>query len=170
MLFLATGGTIDKMPVYLSDGETFDNSSKHFTETHLPEMLVKARILGEYTVRTLFMVDSLDMTDEHREQIGVAIKATDEHQIVLTHGTDTMPETARYLERSCRLGARTIILTGAMTPYSMGESSDAMFNLGGAIAFAQVLSPGVYVAMNGQAFEANNVRKDVESGTFTTLG
>lgn len=169
MLFLLTGGTIDKMPVYLQDGETFDNDLKVFGETHLPEMLDKARFLGKRTVQTLFMIDSLDMTYEYRKQINTVIEETDETQIVITHGTDTMPETARYLDGKSRLAAKTIVLTGAMVPYSVGESSDAMFNLGNAIAFAQALPSGVYVTMNGQAFEASNVRKDLDSGTFKTL-
>lgn len=167
MLFLLTGGTIDKMPITLPDG-TFDNDSKVFNETHIPEMLGKARFTGEYSLKTLFMIDSLDMTDRHREQINDALEATDETQIILTHGTDTMPETARFLNRN-RLADKTIVLTGAMTPYSMGDSSDALFNVGSAIAYVQSLPPGIYVAMNGQAFESDNVRKDPESGTFTSL-
>lgn len=168
MLFILTGGTIDKMPVHLPDG-TFDNDSKIFGATHLPEMLEKARFTGQHAIETLFMIDSLDMTDEHRTQINDALEATDETQVILTHGTDTMPETARFLVRNKRLAGKTIVLTGAMIPYSMGETSDAMFNIGNAIAFAQILPSGVYVAMDGQAFEANNVRKDVEAGVFTTL-
>ncbi len=169
MLFLLTGGTIDKQPVYLPDGKTFDNDSKVFGETHLPEMLEKAQFLGAHSIKTLFMIDSLDMTDEHREQLETAIVETDETQIVVTHGTDTMPETASYLNRNERLAAKTIVLTGAMLPYSVGEESDALFNLGNAIAYAQALPSGVYVAMNGQAFEADNVRKDVEAGVFKPI-
>lgn len=156
------------MPVHLPDG-TFDNNSKMFGETHLPEMLEKARFAGQRAIETLFMIDSSDMTDEHRTQISAILEATDETEVILTHGTDTMPDTARYLHHNNRLAGKTIILTGAMIPYSMGETSDAMFNIGNAIAFAQALPPGIYVAMNGQAFEANNVRKDVEAGVFTTL-
>lgn len=168
MLFLVTGGTIDKEPVYLPDGN-FDNDSKVFGNTHLPEMLDKAHFFGKRSVKTLFMVDSLDMTDEHRSEIGEAIEASDNSRVIVTHGTDTMPETARFLARDARLGQKTIVLTGAMIPYSVGEESDAMFNLGNALAYAQALPSGVYVAMNGQAFEAENVRKDVEAGVFTTI-
>lgn len=168
MLFLLTGGTIDKMPIHLPDG-TFDNSSKVFGETHLPEMLVKARFAGKSTVETLFMVDSLDMTDEHRAKIDTALEASDETQVIITHGTDTMSETVRFLDRNRKLADKTIILTGAMIPYTMGETSDALFNLGNAIAYAQSLPSGIYVAMNGQAFEPDNVRKDLEAGVFTTL-
>lgn len=168
MLFISTGGTIDKQPVFLPDG-SFDNDSKVFSETHLTEMLEKAKFLGPINVEILFMLDSRDMTDEHRQQLAESIEASPESGIIITHGTDTMPETARFLERNPNLVGKTIVLTGAMIPYSMGESSDALFNLGCAIAFAQTLRPGVYIAMNGQAFDANNVRKDVEAGVFRTL-
>lgn len=169
MLFLLTGGTIDKLPVLLPNSETFDNDSKVFGETHLPQMLKKARFLEKHTTVTLFMIDSLDMTDEHRKQVSTAIEDSDETQVVVTHGTDTMPETAKYLNRISQIAAKTIVLTGAMIPFCMGKSSDALFNLGSAVAFAQTLPSGVYVAMNGQAFEANNVHKDLESGTFMKL-
>ena len=167
MLFIITGGTIDKMPVYLPDG-SFDNDSKVFGETHLPEMLEKAHYLGERTVRQLFMIDSLDMTDEHRDVVMAVAEESNEQKIVITHGTDTMPETARYLERSRALAHKTIVCTGAMVPYSVGAESDALFNIGTAIAYAQALPSGVYVAMNGQAFNAQNVWKDVEAGVFRT--
>jgi L-asparaginase len=169
MLFVVTGGTIDKMPVYLPDGKTFDNDSKVFGKTHLPQMLTKANFLGEYSLKKLFMVDSLDMTDEHREQISQTIEASDDSRIIITHGTDTMPNTARFLARNQQLAQKTIILTGAMIPYSVGEESDAMFNLGNALAYAEALPSGIYIAMNGQAFTADNVRKDVEAGVFRTL-
>lgn len=168
MLFLTTGGTIDKERVLLPNG-SFDNDSKNFGDTHLPEMLDKANYLGKRSISSLFMVDSLDMTDEHRAKIAAAIEDSGDAQVIVTHGTDTMPETARYLADNKRLGQKTIVLTGAMVPYSMGEESDAMFNLGNALAYAQALPSGVYIAMNGQAFEANNVRKDVGAGVFTTL-
>lgn len=169
MLFIVTGGTIDKMPVYLPDQITFDNDSKVFGETHLPEMLEKAHYLGQASIETLFMIDSLDMTDVHRLEVSKVAEASADSQIVITHGTDTMPETARFLERNKRLAEKTIVLTGAMMPYSVGENSDALFNLGNAIAYAQALPSGVYVAMNGQAFEADNVRKDVEAGVFKAV-
>jgi L-asparaginase len=169
MLFLATGGTIDKMPVYLPDQVTFDHDSRVFGDTHLPRMLERARYLGEFSVEQLFMVDSLDMTDEHRLAINRAAETSADTRIVVTHGTDTMPETARFLGRNKKLAGKTIVLTGAMLPYSVGESSDALFNLGNAIAYAELLPSGVYVAMNGGAFEADNVRKDTEAGVFKTL-
>jgi len=149
---------------------TFDNDSKVFGETHVPEMLEKAHFLGAYSVNSLFMIDSLDMTDEHRAKVSeAALEDPFENKIVITHGTDTMPETAKYLKSNARLAAKTIVLTGAMLPYSVGEESDALFNLGNAIAYAQSLPSGVYVAMNGQAFEADNVRKDVKAGVFKSL-
>lgn len=168
MLFVVTGGTFDKLPSYLPDG-SFDNDSKTFGNTYLPEMLTKAKFLAQCLIKPLFMVDSLDMTDEHREKISLAIEVSDENRVVVTCGTDTMPETARFLGRNKRLAEKTIVLTGAMLPYSVGEKSDALFNLGNAIAYAQALPSGVYVAMNGQAFEADNVRKDVKAGVFKTL-
>lgn len=165
MLFIATGGTIDKQPVYLPDG-SFDNDSKIFSRTHLHEMLRKARYTGPTIVRQLFMVDSLDMTNEHRKTIAEAIATQNEKSAVVLHGTDTMPETARYLQKYGTLGGKTIVLTGAMIPYSMGETSDAQFNLGSAIAYAQAMPSGVYVAMNGAAFAAEHVYKDVGAGVF----
>lgn len=169
MLFVVTGGTIDKQPMYLADGRTFDNDSKVFGETYLPEMLEKARFLGAYSLKRMFMLDSLDMTDEHRRKISLSLEESKESQVVITHGTDTMPDTARFLKRNRLLAAKTIVLTGAMLPYSVGAESDAMFNLGSAIAYAQTLPHGVYVAMDGQAFEASNVRKDVEAGIFKPI-
>jgi L-asparaginase len=169
MLFITTGGTIDKQPVYLQDGMTFDDDSRVFSETHLPEMLEKANFLAAYSIKTLFMLDSLEMTDEYRTEIASAIEASDDNQIIVTHGTDTMPETARFLNQDSRLAAKTIVLTGSMIPYSVGERSDAMFNLGNALAYAQSLQSGVYVAMNGHAFDADNVRKDKQAGVFRTL-
>lgn len=171
MLFIATGGTIDKLPSYLADGKTFDHDSKIFGKTHIPEMLSKANFLGKFSVRTLFMVDSLDMTDEHRKLINEAIEDADDDRVIITHGTDTMPETARFLnyDGRQRFTDRTVVLTGAMVPYSVGAESDAMFNIGNALAYVEQLPSGVYVAMNGQPFEADNVRKDVEAGVFRTI-
>lgn len=168
MLFIATGGTFDKQPHFLADGR-FDNDSVDFTETHLRTMLDRGRFVGSYTINQLFMLGSSGMTDEHRELIVAAVEEADETRIVIAHGTDTMPETARFLEARKQLGAKTIVLTGAMLPYSVGEESDAMFNLGNATAFAQVLPPGVYIAMNGRALGANKVAKDWEAGIFKPI-
>jgi L-asparaginase len=110
------------------------------------------------------MIDSLDMDDEGRDAIVARCRAAGERAIVVTHGTDTMVETARALA-AAGLGGKTIVLTGAMVPYAFG-SSDGLFNLGSALSFVQVLPPGVYVAMNGRHFEWNQVRKNRETGVF----
>lgn len=165
MLYIVTGGTIDKQPHFLPDG-SFDNNSKDFGETYLPEMLVRGGFVGSYAVRQLFMIDSLDMTDEHRAQISAAAEETDKSRMVVTHGTDTMPETARFLKAQKQLGSKTVVLTGAMLPYSVGEESDALFNIGAATAFAKLLPAGVYVAMNGQFFDGDTVVKDRAAGIF----
>jgi L-asparaginase len=169
MLFVATGGTFDKLPVYLADGMTFDHDSKEFGETHLPEMLEKAHFVGERVLRTLFMLDSLDINEGHRSLLRIALEGTEHEQIVVTHGTDTMADTALALTTSEELTAKTVVLTGAMEPYSMGEISDAMFNLGNAIAYAKTLPAGIYVAMDGQAFDADNVYKDLEARVFKAV-
>jgi L-asparaginase len=114
-------------------------------------------------IRTLMMVDSLEMTDADREIIVDQCRMAPETRVVITHGTDTMIETARVL--AAAVTGKTVVLTGAMVPYKFG-SSDGMFNLGSALAFAQTLSPGVYVAMNGRCFVAENVRKNRETGVF----
>jgi len=154
-----TGGTFDKEYNELT-GELF------FKETHLPEMLNRARCTIDVTVRTLMMIDSLNMTDEDRELIVHQCRAADEDKIIITHGTDTMSVTARVLAEKVK--DKTIVITGAMIPYKFG-SSDGFFNLGGALAFAQTLPPGVYVAMNGRYFTWDNVRKNRQTGQFEEL-
>ncbi len=136
----ATGGTFD---------EDFDerHGEFRFGETHLPEMLRHARCGLEVLVRTLMMIDSLDMTASQRAAIVDACRSCGEARIVITHGTDTIFDTARALAAAA-LG-KTIVLTGALAPYAFG-SSDGMFNLGSALSFAQVLPPGVYVALHGR--------------------
>ncbi len=154
-----TGGTFDKQ--YDERRGTLD-----FRDTHVPEMLRLGRCRLEVAVRTLMMVDSLDMTDEDRATIVEHCQRCAETQIVITHGTDTMAETARALGEA-DLG-KTIVLTGAMVPYAFG-SSDGLFNLGSALSLAQVLSTGVYVAMNGRFFGWDDVRKNREAGFFEAL-
>jgi len=154
-----TGGTFDKEYNELT-GELF------FKETHLPEMLNRARCTIDVTVRTLMMIDSLNMTDEDRELIVHQCRAAEEDKIIITHGTDTMSVTARILAEKVK--DKTIVITGAMIPYKFG-SSDGFFNLGGALAFAQTLPPGVYVAMNGRYFTWDNVRKNRQTGQFEEL-
>jgi L-asparaginase len=117
-------------------------------------------------IRTLMMVDSLEMTDNDRELIVHQCMQCEENQIVITHGTDTMSETAKML--GDKIKNKTIVLTGAMIPIAFG-SSDGLFNLGGAIAFAQALPHGVYVAMNGRYFKYDNVRKNKQTGLFEEL-
>lgn len=154
-----TGGTFDKEYNELT-GELF------FKETHLPEMLKRSRSNLDVTVRTLMMIDSLHMTPEDRDLIVHQCQHATESQIVITHGTDTMADTAKII--SDKIKDKTIVLTGAMIPYKFG-SSDGFFNLGSALAFVQTLPPGVYVAMNGQAFTADNVRKNRQTGQFEPI-
>jgi L-asparaginase len=151
-----TGGTFDKEYNELN-GQLF------FKDTHLPEMLQLGRNRVPVDVRTLMMIDSLEMTAIDRELIARHCQDADEDQIIITHGTDTMAETAQVLSRM--VGSKTIVLTGAMIPYKFG-SSDGLFNLGSAFAFVQTLPPGVYVAMNGRWFHANQVRKNKLTGEF----
>jgi L-asparaginase len=157
---VVTGGTFDKEYNEL-------NGTLFFKDTHLPEMLRLGRSRVEVTIETLMMMDSLDMTDDHRARIVSACRAASESRIVITHGTDTMVETARALATApdAALAAKTIVLTGAMVPYAFG-SSDGLFNLGSALSFVQSLPAGVFVAMNGRCFPWDAVRKDRAVGTF----
>jgi L-asparaginase len=154
---LVTGGTFDKQYDELA-GRLF------FRETHVPEMLERGRCRLDVTVDTVMMVDSLELDDSGRGLIVERCRASAEQAIVVTHGTDTMVETAQAIA-AADLGDRTIVLTGAMIPYAFG-SSDGLFNLGSALSFAQVLAPGVYIAMNGQYFPWDRVRKNRGSGIF----
>lgn len=151
-----TGGTFDKEYNELT-GELF------FQDTHLPEMLKLGRSRVQVDIRTLMMIDSLEMTDMDRELIARHCAEADEEQIIITHGTDTMSETARLLTE--KIKDKTIVLTGAMIPYKFG-SSDGLFNLGSALAFVQTLPKGIYVAMNGKYFAGTNVRKNKQTGEF----
>jgi L-asparaginase len=153
---VVTGGTFDK---------TYDeiNGRLSFGSTHLPEMLRLGRSRVETTTETLMMIDSLDMTDADRARIVDACARCPEDRIVVTHGTDTMVETARAVAHG--VAGKTVVLTGAMVPYAFG-SSDGLFNLGSALSFAEVLPPGVYIAMNGQHFAWDRVRKNRSTGVF----
>jgi L-asparaginase len=151
-----TGGTFDKEYNEL-DGKLY------FKDTHLPEMLTLARCKVPLAVRTLMMVDSLEMTPADRQLIVQQCIAAAEERIVVTHGTDTMEVTAKALGES--VSGKTIVLTGAMVPYKFG-SSDGLFNLGAALALVQTLPHGVYVAMNGRYFPWDNVRKNRKTGEF----
>ncbi len=156
---LITGGTFDKDYDELT-------GKLYFRDTHIHEMLKLGRCRLQTRVRTVMMVDSLEMTDSDRKILEEICRKSEEEQIVITHGTDTMEETARVL------GAvglpKTIVLTGAMIPYAFG-SSDGLFNLGSALSFVQVLPHGVYVAMNGTYFPWNDVRKNRGLGVFETI-
>jgi L-asparaginase len=151
-----TGGTFDKEYNEL-------NGQLYFKDTHLSDLLEMGRSRVTVEIRTLMMIDSLEMTDEDRDLIVHQCNNCDESQIVITHGTDTMADTAKIL--ADKIKDKTIILTGAMIPIKFG-SSDGLFNLGSALAFAQTLAPGVYVAMNGRCFNADNVRKNKQTGVF----
>lgn len=156
---LMTGGTFDK---------EYDeiNGSLYFKETHLPEMLDLGRCKRALETETLMLIDSLDMTDDHRQTIANKCQEAKEDHLVITHGTDTMVETAQVI--ADRKLDKTVVITGAMIPYKFG-SSDGLFNLGSAIAYAEVLAPGVYIAMNGEYFPWDNVRKDRQAGLFKAL-
>jgi L-asparaginase len=155
-----TGGTFDKEYDELT-GRLF------FQETHLPEMLRRGRCLLDVTIETVMMIDSLDLDQAGRTRIVERARESEETAIVVTHGTDTMVQTGRVLAGAA-LDRKTIVLTGAMVPYAFG-SSDGLFNLGSALSFVQVLPPGVYVAMNGQHFPWNAVRKNTATGCFEAI-
>jgi len=159
---LVTGGTFDKE--YDEIGGTL-----FFKDTHVPEMLRLGRCRVPVVVETVMLIDSLQMTDDDRASIADRCRASAEDRIVITHGTDTMVETAAALAGA--LGPdpeKTIVLTGAMIPYAFG-SSDGLFNLGSALSFVQVLPAGVYLAMNGQYFSWDRVKKNRETGTFEAV-
>ena len=155
-----TGGTFDKAYNELT-GELY------FKDSHLPEMLKLGRANLELNIRTLMMVDSLQMTEDDRQIILQNCRSAPEDRIVITHGTDTIVETAARLAQG--ISDKTIVLTGAMIPYKFG-SSDGLFNLGSALAFAQTLPRGVYVAMNGRYFPWDRVSKNRKTGMFEDTG
>jgi L-asparaginase len=156
---LITGGTFDKEYDELA-GRLF------FQDTHVQEMLRLGRCRLDVTIRTVMMVDSLEMTDADRQTILDNCRQASESRIVVTHGTDTMVETARVLATG--VTGKTVVLTGAMVPYAFG-SSDGLFNLGSALSFAQVLPAGVYIAMNGLCLPAERARKNKALGVFEAI-
>lgn len=156
---LVTGGTFDKQYNELAGSLTFG-------ETHVEQVLERGRCRLDVAVAVLMMMDSLELTDAHRARIVEAARDCAERQVVITHGTDTMVETARAL--AAAVTEKTIVLTGAMVPFAFG-SSDGLFNLGSALSFAQVLPAGVYVAMNGRWFAWDDVRKNRELGVFESI-
>jgi L-asparaginase len=154
-----TGGTFDKEYNEL-------NGELYFKETHMDELLKMGRSQAPVKIKTLMMIDSLEMTATDRERITRECKECEEDKIIITHGTDTMTVTAGVLADNIK--NKTIVLTGAMIPIKFG-SSDGLFNLGSALAFSQTLPHGIYVAMNGRYFNWNNVRKNKETGIFEEL-
>lgn len=154
---LVTGGTFDKEYDELT-GRLF------FLETHVPEMLRRGRARLDLQIETVMMIDSLEMSEEGRARIVQRCRDAAERALVVTHGTDTMVETAAALANAQLLN-KAIVLTGAMVPYAFG-SSDGLFNLGSALSFVQVLPAGVYIAMNGQHFPWDACRKNRETGVF----
>lgn len=156
---LITGGTFDK---------EYDEikGSLYFKETHMTEILELGRSRVDVNIEKLMLIDSLDMTSSQRELIVSKCIESEDDQIVITHGTDTMTITGKVLAEKNM--DKTIVLTGAMIPYKFG-SSDGLFNLGGAIAYAQSLPSGVYIAMNGQFFEWDKVEKNREKGVFESI-
>jgi len=153
---LVTGGTFDK--------EYDEITGKlYFKDTHMKEILELGRSKLEVNITTLMLIDSLQMTAKDRLLILENCQRVKEKQIVITHGTDTMTQTAKVLA-DARI-QKTIVLTGAMIPYKFG-SSDGLFNFGGALAFAQTLPKGVYIAMNGRYFNWDRVRKNRDTGAF----
>ncbi|MGH1339727.1 MAG: asparaginase domain-containing protein [Aureispira sp.] len=161
ILALVTGGTFDK-EYNMITGELF------FKDTHLSEMFNRGRSTLDITVRTLMMIDSLEMTKEDREMIAHNCHRCSQNHIIITHGTDTMEHTARHLA-TANIENKTIVLVGAIIPYKFGTSSDGFFNLGAALAFAQCKEPGVYIAMHGECFNWDDVRKNKETGYFVHL-
>jgi len=167
-----TGGTFDKEYNELT-GALF------FKDTHLSEMLRLGRSRVDVSITTLMMIDSLEMTGTDRARIVEQCARATESRILITHGTDTMVETARAVAAAfvgdggrpaseTTSAPKTIVLTGAMVPYAFG-SSDGLFNLGSALSFVQTLPAGVYIAMNGRCFGWDKVRKNRETGAFESI-
>ena len=154
-----TGGTFDKEYDELT-------GKLYFRNTHVDEMLRRGRCGLDVDVETLMMIDSLEMTADERARIVDACRECEEDQIVVTHGTDTMVETAQVVGRAAL--SKTIVFTGAMVPYAV-QGSDALFNLGFALATAQARPHGAYVAMNGRWLPWDNVRKNRDTGRFEAL-
>ena len=154
---LITGGTFDKSYNHIS-GDLF------FKKTHIPEMLERSKCRLNVDVKTLMMIDSLEMTKKDIEKIINECKKTKSSRIVITHGTDTMVNTAEKIAE--KIKNKTIVLTGAMIPYAFGSSSDGFFNLGSALSFVQTLKNGIYIAINGQYFDYDKVEKNKLKGYF----
>lgn len=163
MQIFLTGGTLDKHYNEL-------NGELTFVETHLPRLLEQSRLTVAHSVQTLMLKDSLEMTDQDRDQIADACLRCSDEQIIITHGTDTMVETAQTIANALVAAKKkkAVVLFGAMLPYEL-NNSDALFNFGSAVSAVQLVKPGVYLAMNGQIFDSNDVRKNKTQGLFETL-
>ncbi len=157
----ATGGTFDK-------DYDFVKGELYFKDSSIPDMLEVGRCTLEYDMKTLMMLDSLEMTTADREIIEHNCRRSKLDRILVTHGTDTIVETAAYLAEA-NIPNKTIVLTGAMIPYAFGSSSDGFFNLGSALAFLQMLPAGVYVVMNGRYYHWNKVQKNRKTGYFEEI-
>jgi L-asparaginase len=155
---LITGGTIDK-------SYNMNNGELHFVDSHIPSMLTEARCKAEFELDKILLKDSLDMDDDDRELILQKVQSCEQSRIIITHGTDTMAQTAQMLAQ--QVEHKTVVLTGAMIPYVF-EKSDSLFNLGSAFSAVQCLPAGVYITMNGKVFNADNVIKNREKGIFET--
>ena len=153
-----TGGTFDKEYNYITGELTF-------SQTHVNEMLKRGRCGVDVDVETIMMKDSLALTDQDRGLILNKCLDSRHEQIIITHGTDTMVQTATFLANASRL-KKTVVCTGAMIPYTFGTSSDGFFNLGSALAFVQMLPRGVYIVMNGRCFDWHSVQKNYNTGYF----
>lgn len=158
ILVLTTGGTIDKA--------YFDALSEYqIVESGIPAVLDEARVALPVRVMELMRKDSLELTDADRNLIAAAVREAPESRVVITHGTDTMTDTAKAL---ADIAGKTIVLTGALSPARFAQT-DAPFNLGMAFATAQIASPGVWIAMSGQVFDGLKVRKDRAAGRFVAV-
>ncbi len=155
----ATGGTFDKEYNEI-------NGELYFKKTNLFKLLELGRSRVDVQIETLMMIDSLEMSDKDRNYILHQCKMEPANKIIITHGTDTMVDTAQLI--ASKIKNKVIILTGAMIPIKFG-SSDGLFNLGSALSFAQILKPGVYITMNGQYFHWDNVKKNKELGIFERI-
>lgn len=153
---LITGGTLDKIHDTATESLVLDG------ETRVPDIYTQGRAKVS-RFETLMQIDSLDMTDAHRAKILKAVNTAPENRLVITHGTGTMELTAKALDGN--IGQKTVVLTGAMRPWTLGRS-DGNFNLGGALIAARLLPAGVYGVMNGRVFSAQDLRKDVANGRF----
>tara|TARA_Y100001970_G_scaffold69869_1_gene89035 strand:- start:2579 stop:3070 length:492 start_codon:yes stop_codon:yes gene_type:complete len=156
-----TGGTFDKSYDHI-------NGKLFFEKTHLPEMIKRSKCNLDIQVKTILMKDSLDLSKEDVSKIVNTCKREKSNKIIITHGTDTMTNTAKLIAEQ-KLSNKTVILTGAMIPYAFGSSSDGFFNLGCALSFVQTLKPGVYITMQGEYFEWNKVKKNSIKGVFERI-